>query len=152
MSKCLQMFFLKLYVPRLDDSYPEVWTFRTQNLDDSYPMFLLYLWFIWYFRTQIVRVIQPVEGSMIRTHFLFISHTRFVFFVSISVRFIQPVEGWTIRTQCFFVVFFSFNFCISFDHFVPKIEKFISLLRVARFVPIFCSFPILGLDFSYPNL
>ena len=66
------MLFLKLYVPRLDDSYPEVWTFRTQNLDDSYPMILLYLW---YFRTQIVRVIQPVEGSLIRTQFLFISHT-----------------------------------------------------------------------------
>ena len=25
------------FVPRLDDSYPEIWTFRTQSLNDSYP-------------------------------------------------------------------------------------------------------------------
>ena len=25
------------FVHNLDDSYPKVWTFRTQSLDDSYP-------------------------------------------------------------------------------------------------------------------
>ena len=40
------------FVPRLDDSYPEVWTFRTQSLDDSYPRAGRFVPKGWTFRTQ----------------------------------------------------------------------------------------------------
>ena len=81
------------FVPRLDDSYPAVWTFRTQSLDDSYPragrfvpnvffFFFFLIFWIWVgiFASKIVRFIQPIECWSIRTHFLFISHSWFGLF------------------------------------------------------------------------
>ena len=84
------------FVPTLDDSYPGVWTFRTQSLDDSYPragrfvpkgwtfrtqcFFLIFCIWFGIFASKIVRCIQPVEWWSIRTHFLFISHSWFSLF------------------------------------------------------------------------
>ena len=62
-----------------------------------------------------------------------------------SGRFVP--KDWTVRTQGLYVsypVLFFLIFCFWFDVFASKL---VSLLSVGRFVPIFCSFPILDLVF-----
>ena len=66
---------------------PTVWTIRTQGLDISYPRavrfvpnaFLIFCIWSGIFASKIVRFIQPIECWLIRTYFLFISHTWIVF-------------------------------------------------------------------------
>ena len=96
--RTLDVSYQRRFVPRLDDSYQAVWTFRTQSLDDSYPRawrcvpkaerfvpsaFLIFCIWFGVFASKIVRFIQPTECWLIRTHFLFIYHTWFGLFTCI---------------------------------------------------------------------
>ena len=89
--RTLDVSYPRRFVPRLDDSYPAVWTFRTQSMDDSYPSAGRFVPKGWTFRTQwffflfsvfdlvfsLKLFIQPNECWSIRTHVLFISHAWF---------------------------------------------------------------------------
>ena len=76
------------FVPSgLDFSYPKFgrfvpigWTFRIQCFFFFFFSFLIFCIWFGIFASKIVRFVQPVECWSIRTHFLFISHTRFGLF------------------------------------------------------------------------
>ena len=92
-----------------DDSYPEVWTFRTQSLDDSYPRaerFAPNVFFFFFF------------------FFFFNFYSLSGLFVPQTVRFIQPVDGWTIHSQCF--LFLISILCLVFSY--PKVEDLLAYL------------------------
>ena len=76
------------FVPRLDYSYPAIWTFRTQNMDDSYPragrfvpnVVFNFLYLIWYFRIQYCTIYSAYWVLVDSYPFLFISHSWFGLF------------------------------------------------------------------------